>query len=74
MRGYLTPDTLPTDYVCRVLTIPNDIDVISAVNGQINEITKPENWQQFGTVTPEEVAAAINDMWLKYIISTYTCP
>lgn len=74
MRGYLTPDTLPTAYVCRVLTIPNEIDLIIAVNGQINELTKPENWEQFGTITPEEAAAAMNDMWLKYKDSTYTCP
>lgn len=74
MRGYLTPDTLPTDFVCKVLTIPNDIDVIIAVNGQINNLTKLENWEQFGTITPEEVIAAMNDMWLKFKISTYTCP
>lgn len=74
MRGYLTPETLPTDFVCRVLTIPNDIDVLIAVNGQINELTKIQNWELFGTITPEEVAEAMNQMWLAYKGSDFTCP
>lgn len=74
MRGYLTPNTLPTEYVCRVLTIPNDIDVLIAVNGQINNLTNVEYWEQFGTITPEEAVAAMNEMWLKYKDSTFTCP
>ena len=74
MRGYLTPDTLPTSYVCRVLTIPDDIDIVIAVNGAINDLTKPEHWEQFGTITPEEVAEAMNTVFRAYVASTFTCP
>jgi len=72
--AYATPETLPTEYVCRVLTIPNDIDIIIAVNGQINELCQVWNWGKMGAVEPEEVTKAMNDMWRLYKSSTFTCP
>ena len=64
---FLTGNDLPTtDFICRRLVIPNDPDIIAAVNGAIDELTYPHNWEQFGTNTPEETAEAMNEMWFKY--------
>lgn len=72
---YLTPETIPTtDFICRRLVIPNDIDIIGAVNGALDELCQPQFWQQFGAVTPEEIAAAMNTMFNSYADSTETCP
>jgi len=62
-RGYLTGDTVTaTDYICRRLLIPNDLDLILAVNGAITELTRVHNWEQFGAATVNETVALMDDM------------
>lgn len=64
---YLTGDTIPTtDFICRRLVIPNDLALIIAVNGAIEELTRSYNWQTFGTVTAEQAAEAMSEMYWKY--------
>jgi len=66
---YLTGSSIPTaDFICRRLRIPNDIDLIISVNGALDELTNPENWEQFGTATPEEAAAAMDSMFREYLL------
>lgn len=62
MRAYLTPPTLPAVYACRRLLIPDDTEFIGAVNGALLELAEVSNWEQFGAVTPEEAAAAAQQM------------
>jgi microcystin-dependent protein len=50
---WLTPDESET-YVYRVLKVPGKF--LSAVNGALLELTRYENWEQHGTLTPEESA------------------
>ncbi len=61
--GYLTPETIPADTICRVLFIPNDEQLLANVLGAVRELTFPSNWQPFGAVTPENAAAAMFDMF-----------
>jgi microcystin-dependent protein len=69
---WLTGGKLPAsgDVFCRQLRIPNDLAFIQAVNGALMDLTQPENWEQFGIVTPEEAAAAMFEMYLAYLDST----
>lgn len=68
--GYLTPNTLPSEYVSRRVRIPNDPLIIAAVNGAISELSKTYNWEQFGTITPDEIAPAMLDLYIDYEEST----
>jgi len=65
---YLPPDTLPTaDFIYRRLRIPNDIEIIAAVNGALDELTKPRNWEDYGSITAQQIAAAMDDMFRYYL-------
>jgi|GEM_PF-5611034 len=44
------------DFICRRLFIPNEQSIIIAVNGALGELGKAENWEQFGTLSPDEAA------------------
>lgn len=59
---YLTPETIPTDTQCGMLVIPADSAIIAAVNGALLELIEPGNWELFGSITPEEIAAAMQTM------------
>jgi len=60
---WLTPDTPPSDYICRRLFIPNQVDWIAIVSGCLNELIYAGNFEQFGTATPDEVAATFQTMF-----------
>lgn len=57
-RAWLTPDDLPPTTICRRLSIPDTPLFRIAVTGCLMLMTEPENWEQFGAITPEETAAA----------------
>jgi len=61
--GYLTPDTNPTDTVCRVLLIPNNQEFIANVLGAIQALTFAGNWDKQGALTPQEAADAMLPMF-----------
>lgn len=67
-KGWLTPESGATEYECRPVFIPldDDLSYMAAVNGALNELTKPENWEQFGSVTPEEAAEVMLEMYTQY--------
>jgi len=56
---YLTPDEVPEGTVCRPLFIPDDTAWLSLVSGILTEGAKVWNWEQFGTLTPQECADVI---------------
>lgn len=70
IRAWLTPDILTAeDSLCRQLAIPNDPVLIAAVNGALNLLCEPENWEQFGTMTPAAAAEHMNEVYAAYIDS-----
>lgn len=73
MLGYLTPDTLPADTICRVLFIPNNQEFIANVTGALQVLTFPESWTKYGTLTPDESAAALVDMFDKFCFNVRGC-
>lgn len=58
--------TAAADFICRRLLIPNDLDLIFAVNGALLSLTEAWNWEQFGAATPEETAALMAEMYQVY--------
>lgn len=65
--GYLTPDTLPTDVVCRQLLIPDDPVFTAAFTGALLPLTHAYNWEKYGAITPDEAAAKAFDMLQQFL-------
>lgn len=61
--GYLTPDEAPDDLRCRSFSIPNDPRWLGNFMGAIYPLTQPENWRPYGTLTPDEAAAAYSEIF-----------
>jgi len=64
--GYLTLDEIPSGRLCRPLFIPDDPMWLALFGGALTELTLSYNYQQFGTLTPQEMAAAcqaVIDEW-----------
>ena len=68
--GYLTPDATEFGSVVETRTITLPLSLWYLVNGALQELTREENWVQFGTATPEETAAFFLDALDEY----GTCP
>jgi microcystin-dependent protein len=71
--GYLTPSTLPTDTLCRVLLIPNDLEFLANVTGALQTLIFPDSWTKQGTLTPDQAAAALVDMFDQFCFDTGIC-
>lgn len=71
--GWLTPNTAPTDYVCRRVFIPNDVDWIAIVCGALIELTNPNNFEQFGSAAPAQTAAEFAVMFDKFSYEGQSC-
>lgn len=55
--GWLTPDApAPETLRCRSISVPDDLAFVGAVSGALLDLTKAYNWEQFGTMTPEQAA------------------
>lgn len=51
---YLTPDTNPVSYQCRVLLFPSGLDWLALVEGAIQELSFKWNWEAYGSVTVQQ--------------------
>jgi len=71
--GYLTADTCPVDTVCRALFIPNDEAFLAIVRGALEELTFSYNFDKYGTLEPEEMAACYIDMFDKFCFNEGIC-
>lgn len=59
----------PTSYLCRRVRIPNDIDLIMAVNGALLALTHTWLWEQLADTdeTPAEAAELMSIMYEEYV-------
>jgi len=75
-RGYLTPNTGATEYLCRAVSIPIDDEMlmIAAVSGALLELTREWNWEQYGDMTPAETAEVMQLVYDSYIAGCTDCP
>lgn len=63
---YLTPETLPSGTICRTVFIPDDIEWITIVNGALSRLIHASNFEQFGSITPEETAERFQQMFFEF--------
>jgi len=70
-RRWLTGDT-PTegDELCRGISVPNEIALVSAVTGALLPLTQPDNWEKYGELTPEETAEIMSAAFEGFVTST----
>lgn len=67
---WLTPNLpTPTEYICRRLRIPRDVDLIAAFSGALALLTRESNWEAFGSQTPTEAAELCQSIFLDYLES-----
>lgn len=62
-HAWLTPNTAPSDFICRRLLIPNQEDFLAIVSGCLLALTRDYNFEAFGTSTPQETAEAFRIMF-----------
>lgn len=63
---WITPDEIPAETICRVLFIPNELEIVASVNGALCELIYARNWEQVGAVTPAEMSEAMQTMFWDY--------
>ena len=61
---WLTPDTpIPVSSLCRRIRIPDGVDWLAIVSGALLSLTNEYNWEQFGTLTPAQVASVFSSVY-----------
>lgn len=60
---YLTPESNPADYICRIVFIPNGLDWLALVTGALEELTFVGNFEQYGAQTPGHTAERFTTMF-----------
>lgn len=64
--GYLTPDSIPDERLCRSFSIPNDTAWLGVFMGAIAPLLSEEAWRKFGDLTPEECAAQWQEIFFSF--------
>jgi len=69
-RAWLTPDTpAPNDERCRRVSVPNDLAFVAAVTGALLPLTRPENWEQAGSMSSQEAAEIMSAAFESFVVS-----
>lgn len=69
--AWLTGDTPPSpEELCRRISVPSDLPLVTAITGALLPLTNPSNWQQQGTMTPEEAADIMSAALDAFLSST----
>jgi len=70
MEGWLTPSTPASGFICRRLLIPNSVEFLAIVKGALLPLIYSSNFEQFGSLTPDESAAYFQDMFADFSRAT----
>jgi microcystin-dependent protein len=73
MRAWLTLSEIPAEKACRYLRIPDDWQWEACFRGALLLLTETENWEQYGALSPEEMADAWADVLWDYIENATGC-
>lgn len=70
-HAWLTPDNADAlaELVCKRILVPDSQPFRESVNGALLELTHAWNWEQYGSMTPEETAAAMLDIYDEYMLN-----
>lgn len=66
MNAWLTPDTPASGFICRRLLIPTAVEFLAIVKGALLPLTYSNNFEPFGSLTPDETAAYFQDMFADF--------
>lgn len=72
-RAWLTLDQVPAETICWHLRIPADWRWQACLHGALLLLTEAENWEQYGSLTPEEMAEAWTAIFYDYITGGTGC-
>lgn len=61
-RAFLTPEDTPTQTRCWRVFIPDSLEFEAIFRGHMLALQKAYNWEQYGSMTPEECAAMWEDV------------
>lgn len=60
MNAWITPDEASSNTRLIEITVPDDMYLYSCLLGAVYLLTLPQNWEELGTITPEQAAAFFN--------------
>lgn len=63
-RRYKTPLDAPVDYICRRVSIPNDLAILAAIDELIGLATNPDVWDDTDGLTALEASALVAEVYL----------
>lgn len=72
-HNWLTPDAPGGTLQCRSLFFPAGTDWLAIINGAIMLLTDPNNFEPYGTATPEQAAEAFNDTFDRLAFNEGQC-
>lgn len=72
--AWVTPDDAPGPAICRALYLPSGQAYEAAVKGALLPLIYESNWEQVGTQTPADVAAAFEAAIMQTISEWEPCP
>ena len=64
--AWRTPDTKPGGLRCRVLRFPDSESWESYVLGALGLLADSQNWEESGSITPDEVSQEFLEMWIRF--------
>lgn len=76
-RAWLTPDTPPPEEERgRCFSVPDDLALVGAVTGALIPLTNADNWEAYGTMTPQEAADIMSAAFESFVDSdcSNACP
>jgi len=68
--AWLTPDTPGAGFICRRLLIPNSVEFLAIVKGALIPLIYANNFEQYGSLTPQQTAAYFQDMFADFSRAT----
>jgi len=69
-KAWLTPDgAIPETLRNRLVSIPDNVDLVTAITGALLPLVNPANWEQYGDLTPDETAALMSEMFEIFVNS-----
>ncbi len=66
-HAWLTPDSIPAGILRRALFLPDDLPWLQNLYGAIDLMGDPDNWESYGSLTPDQTAAVYRQVLLDLV-------
>lgn len=68
---FVTPQSTPIDKRCWRINIPIDEQILGAILGQLNELTKASNWEQVTGITVDATTDIFKDIFDEFSVGSF---